>query len=94
MPQQKSASRTGLWVEVEPGFHVGNDHGHYLGSVAVSPEGGISAFGARSEFLGRFDEVADAKAVVVSSRADAPVREQPSSRSWTGIFARSTVVSR
>lgn len=54
-----------LWVEVDPGFFVGNDRRQYLGSISARPEGGFSAFGARSDFIGQFDELDQAKDAVL-----------------------------
>lgn len=84
----------GLWVEVERGFHVGNDHGRYLGSVAVAPDGGITAFGARSEFLGSFDSVDDAKASVLSAGADESRPTRTTVRPLRQIFSRLTEMPR
>lgn len=57
----------GLWVEVEPGFHVGNERGQFLGSVQAGEGGGFTAFDARSEFLGGFEQLDHAKAAVVAA---------------------------
>lgn len=66
----------GLWVEVERGFHVGNERGVFLGSVkAADPEPGYHAFGATSEHIGWFDELAEAKAAVVAASAIATTAE-------------------
>lgn len=54
-----------LWAEVDPGFFVGNDRRQFLGSISTLPSGGFSAFGARSEFIGEFDELDDAKDAVL-----------------------------
>ncbi|MFK0402525.1 hypothetical protein ACIQTT_09370 [Microbacterium sp. NPDC090225] len=64
----------GLWVEVERGFHVGNERGLFLGSVkAADPEPGYHAFGPTSEHIGWFDELEAAKvAVVAASAVSAP----------------------
>lgn len=60
----------GLWVEVERGFHVGNERGVFLGSVkAADPEPGYHAFGATSEHIGWFDELEAAKEAVVAASA-------------------------
>nr|WP_201468530.1 hypothetical protein [Microbacterium hydrocarbonoxydans] len=62
----------GLWVEVDPGFHVGNDRRQFLGSITREGEG-FSAFGPSSEFVGRFDELDEAKeAVIMAAGASAP----------------------
>jgi len=58
----------GLWVEVERGFHVGNERGIFLGSVkAADPEPGFHAFGATSDHLGHFVALDEAKAAVVAA---------------------------
>lgn len=68
-----SAAPRGLWVEVDPGFHVGNDRRQYLGSITGMPGEGFSAFGPSSDFLGRFDELDEAKeAVIMAAGAAAP----------------------
>ncbi|MFK4761477.1 hypothetical protein ACI3KS_11130 [Microbacterium sp. ZW T5_45] len=54
-----------LWAEVDPGFFVGNDRRQFLGSISTLPSGGFSAFGARSEFIGEFDELEAAKEAVL-----------------------------
>lgn len=84
----------GLWVEVERGFHVGNDHGRYLGSVAVAPDGSITAFGERSDFLGSFESVDEAKSAVLSVSADDSVRTEGATRPRRSVFSRLTVVPR
>ena len=56
----------GLWVEVEPGFHVGNDGLQYLGSVTAVPGRGFEASGPRSDVIGMFSDLDDAKAAVAS----------------------------
>lgn len=64
----RGASRTrGLWVEVDPGFHVGNDRAQFLGSITGTSIDGFTAFGARSEFLGRFADLDAAKAAVAAA---------------------------
>jgi len=60
------ATPRGLWVEVEPGFHVGNDRRQFLGSIARASDGGFSAFGPRTEFIGRYDLLDEAKAAVIA----------------------------
>ncbi|MCK2023147.1 hypothetical protein KZC52_09450 [Microbacterium sp. kSW2-24] len=58
----------GLWVEVERGFHVGNERGVFLGSVkAADPEPGYHAFGPTSEHIGWFDELEGAKVAVIAA---------------------------
>ncbi|UPL14375.1 hypothetical protein [Microbacterium galbinum] len=58
----------GLWVEVERGFHVGNERGVFLGSVkAADPEPGYHAFGPTSEHIGWFDELEAAKVAVIAA---------------------------
>ncbi|SEB35608.1 hypothetical protein [Microbacterium hydrocarbonoxydans] len=60
-----AASRArGLWVEVEPGFHVGNDGQQYLGSITGNIVEGFTAFGPTSEVIGRFEQLDEAKAAV------------------------------
>lgn len=62
----KAASRPrGLWVEVEPGFHVGNDGRQYLGSITGNIVEGFTAFGPTSEPIGRFEQLDEAKVAVV-----------------------------
>jgi len=64
----RSASRArGLWVEVDPGFHVGNDRRQFLGSITGTPIEGFRAFGAQSDFIGQFDHLDAAKAAVVAA---------------------------
>ena len=64
----RAGSRSrGLWVEVDPGFYVGNDGRQFLGSVNGNPAGGFSAFSARSEFIGRFSELDDARDAVIAT---------------------------
>nr|WP_314842063.1 hypothetical protein [uncultured Microbacterium sp.] len=65
--------KRGLWAEVDPGFHVGNERGRFLGSVTASAEGGFSAFGERSDFLGHFDCLDDAKAAVIAALVESPI---------------------
>ncbi|WP_311243957.1 hypothetical protein [Microbacterium sp. WCS2018Hpa-23] len=68
----RSASRPrGLWVEVDPGFHVGNDRRQFLGSIAGTPLEGFRAFGPQSDFLGLFDDLDVAKAAVVAAASSA-----------------------
>lgn len=68
----RSASRSGgLWVEVDPGFHVGNDRRQFLGSIAGTPLEGFRAFGPQSDFLGRFDHLDEAKAAVAAAASSA-----------------------
>jgi hypothetical protein len=63
----RGASRPrGLWVEVDPGFHVGNDRRQFLGSITGTPREGFRAFGAQSDFIGEFDDLDAAKAAVVA----------------------------
>lgn len=59
-----SVEPRGLWVEVDPGFHVGNDRRQFLGSITRETDG-FSAFGPSSEFVGRFDELDEAKEAVI-----------------------------
>lgn len=68
------ASR-GLWVEVEPGFHVGNDRRQFLGSIARTPDGGFSAFGPRTEFIGRYELLDEAKAAIIALTSSAGAAE-------------------
>lgn len=63
------ATPRGLWVEVEPGFHVGNDGLQYLGSITVVPGRGFEASGPRSDVIGIFSDLDDAKAAVASASA-------------------------
>lgn len=81
-----------LWVEVERGFHVGNDHGRYLGSVTVAPDGSITAFGERSDFLGAFDSVDAAKTGVLSANADETVRTDVQARPLQSLLSRLSVM--
>lgn len=61
-----AASRPrGLWVEVDPGFHVGNDGRQYLGSITGNIVEGFTAFGPTSEAIGRFEQLDEAKVAVV-----------------------------
>lgn len=69
---RRKPSRTGLWAEVDPGFYVGNDRGRFLGSVTTASDG-YSAFGATSEFIGRFDALDLAKAAVVAANPVEPL---------------------
>lgn len=70
--RQAAATPRGLWVEVDPGFHVGNDRRQFLGSIAREGQG-FNAFGPTSEFVGRFDELDEAKeAVIMAAGASAP----------------------
>lgn len=64
----------GLWVEVDPGFHVGNDRRQFLGSITGSAAEGFRAFGTRSEFLGAFADLETAK-IAVAAAAPAPHAE-------------------
>lgn len=57
----------GLWVEVDPGFHVGNDRRQFLGSITGTPLEGFRAFGAQSDFIGQFDDLDAAKAAVAAA---------------------------
>ncbi len=64
----RGASRPrGLWVEVEPGFHVGNDRRQFLGSITGTPREGFRAFGPQSDFIGQFDGLDAAKAAVAAA---------------------------
>lgn len=73
----RSASRPrGLWVEVDPGFHVGNDRRQFLGSITGTPLEGFRAFGPQSDFLGAFDELDAAKAAVAAAASSAVVAPQ------------------
>lgn len=73
----RGASRPrGLWVEVEPGFHVGNDRHQFLGSIAGTRAEGFTAFGPQSDRVGRFADLDEAKAAVVAA-ASAPRPEVP-----------------
>lgn len=67
----------GLWVEVDPGFHVGNDRRQFLGSITGTPAEGFRAFGARSDFIGRFDDLDEAKAAVIAAVGTAPTEAEP-----------------
>lgn len=63
----------GLWVEVDPGFYVGNDRNQFLGSIKGTALEGFSAFGPTSSFVGHFAEIEQAKAALVGVlAADAP----------------------
>lgn len=66
-----SASR-GLWVEVEPGFHVGNDRRQFLGSITGTPAKGFTAFGPQSDFVGSFHDLDAAKAAVAAAASGQP----------------------
>ncbi|WP_431074653.1 hypothetical protein [Microbacterium phyllosphaerae] len=76
----RAASRPrGLWVEVDPGFHVGNDRRQFLGSITGTPLEGFRAFGPQSDFVGLFDDLDVAKAAVAaaaSSAVSAPEAER------------------
>jgi len=64
----RGAARTrGLWVEVDPGFYVGNDRRQFLGSITGTPREGFRAFGAQSDFIGQFDDLDAAKAAVAAA---------------------------
>lgn len=64
----RSASRPrGLWVEVDPGFYVGNDRSQFLGSITGSSVEGFRAFGAQSDFIGMFDDLDAAKVAVAAA---------------------------
>ena len=66
----RGASRPrGLWVEVDPGFHVGNDRRQFLGSITGTAPEGFRAFGPRSDFIGLFGDLDEAKAAVVAASA-------------------------
>ncbi|WP_091229120.1 hypothetical protein [Microbacterium sp. 3J1] len=66
--RSRGASRPkGLWVEVEPGFFVGNDRRQFLGSVDGTSGDGFDACGSRAEFLGRYDDLDAAKAAVIAA---------------------------
>lgn len=56
----------GLWVEVDPGFFVGNDRRRFLGSITGTPAEGFSAFGPHSEFVGSFRDLDVAKEAVIA----------------------------
>lgn len=56
----------GLWVEVDPGFYVGNDRRQFLGSITGNPVEGFRAFGSQSDFIGQFGELDAAKAAVTA----------------------------
>lgn len=72
--RMRSASRPrGLWVEVDPGFHVGNDRRQFLGSITGTPLEGFRAFGPQSDFLGEFDELDAAKAAVSAAASSTVV---------------------
>lgn len=71
-----AARSRGLWVEVDPGFHVGNDRRQFLGSITGSSAEGFRAFGARSEFLGRFADLETAKVAVAVAVAVAAAHAQ------------------
>lgn len=67
----RGASRPrGLWVEVDPGFHVGNDRRQFLGSITGTAPEGFRAFGPRSDFIGLFGDLDEAKAAVVAASAE------------------------
>lgn len=66
-----AAESRSLWVEVEPGFFVGNDRRGFLGSIAGTPADGFTARGPHSEFVGSFHGLDEAKAAVAAA-ADAP----------------------
>ncbi|WP_157560275.1 hypothetical protein [Microbacterium sp. H83] len=67
-----AARSRGLWVEVEPGFHVGNDRRQFLGSVTGTLAEGFTAFGPQSDFVGRFPSLDEAKAAVAAASASRP----------------------
>lgn len=82
-----------LWAEVDPGFFVGNDRRQFLGSISTLPSGGFSAFGARSEFIGEFDELEAAKdavlrASVVRAAAQADGEHRVLRRVWDLLTAK------
>lgn len=74
----------GLWVEVDPGFFVGNDRRRFLGSISGAPTQGYTAFGPHSEFVGSFRDLDEAKAAVIAvvddPRVDADAEAQTPSR--------------
>ncbi len=74
-----SVAPRGLWVEVDPGFHVGNDRRQFLGSITGTPGEGFSAFGPSSEFVGRFDELDEAKEAVIMAAGAAASTVAPES---------------
>lgn len=70
----RSASRPrGLWVEVDPGFHVGNDRRQFLGSITGTPREGFRAFGPQSDFVGLFADLDVAKAAVAAAASSTVV---------------------
>lgn len=72
----RSASRArGLWVEVDPGFHVGNDRRQFLGSITGTTLEGFRAFGPQSNFLGLFDDLDVAKAAVAAAASSTSTAE-------------------
>lgn len=75
-----SVAPRGLWVEVDPGFYVGNDRRRFLGSISGTPEQGYTAFGPQSEFVGSFRDLDEAKAAVTAVADGVTAQREPQRR--------------
>jgi len=59
------------WAEVEPGFHVGERDGEFVGYIDTNVDGTFIAFDGHASAIGRFRSLADAKASLLTT--DHPV---------------------
>lgn len=61
-----------LWAQVEPGFHVGNTSGAFLGSIETAADGRYNAFNAQAQYVGTYEDLIRAKVATeaVSARGD------------------------
>ncbi|GAA2082439.1 hypothetical protein GCM10009758_33180 [Microbacterium hatanonis] len=62
------------WSEVEPGFHVGERDGEFVGYVDTNADGTFVAFDGHSTAVGRFRSLAEAKASLLTTDHPANVR--------------------
>ncbi|MEV7632664.1 peptide ABC transporter permease [Microbacterium sp. NPDC089318] len=58
--------RAVTWSKVDSGFYVASRAGEYVGSVDTTPDGHFVAFDGTSAPIGRYAELSQAKAAVLS----------------------------
>ena len=73
-PRSRVRART-RWVEVQRGLHVANRRGEYVGYIAATSQGTYVAVDDRSNEIGTYDALLEAKAAFSAgvSRQRGPV---------------------
>lgn len=89
-----------LWVQVDGGLLVGNDGERYLGSIEVGASGEFVAYGPRSELLGRYVSLDEAKSAaaqhvpVAASALTAPALSAAPAGTGSGALAEARTMLR